>query len=243
MENLTAELLHIMIRDSLTKASNLNISEGLKSTLDMLCSKVQKIRVLNSEGTRKIGVFGAPKRGKSTLINVLLGHNILPTHPLPMSSTIVELRQDNHIKDWELFIIKNDGSAHTLTLKTEQHVASYIKQYGSHKFDNNTAETIEIRAPFNKSNILGQGGILVDTPGAEPAFIHENSPTYKDTQKAVDMLKNVHVVIFCIRTDQIGTEKEATFFTDFILPLNPLVIINFKDTWDSTEEKIRKFGY
>ena len=81
---------------------------------------------------------------------------------------------------------------------------------------------------------MKQNGILIDTPGAEVAFSQADGDCSEDTRRAVEMLKEVHVVLFCVRADQVGSESERAFYQDYMRLLDPINIVNFKDT--STDE-------
>ena len=64
--------------------------QGIIESLKNIRFLANKIRT-NALQLTKVGVFGGQKRGKSTLINQLLGCDLMPVAVPPMSSVIIEV--------------------------------------------------------------------------------------------------------------------------------------------------------
>lgn len=228
------EFLHVAVRRSFEKATSSNTPQGVRDNLDILLRKLGQIRALEDKASpRRIGVFGPPNRGKSTLLNELLGAAILTTSPIPMTRTVIEAHRadlSSLNSEWQVEVIHDDDFINTFNHNTPEEVAATIQQFGSHRSSGAEVRRIIVRSPFNKSKLMERNGILIDTPGAEVAFEDLEQDHGEDTRRAVGMLKEVHVVLFCVRADQIGSESERAFYQDHMRLLDPINIVNFKDT-------------
>jgi len=104
-----------------------------------------------------IAVIGEFKRGKSSLINALIGSRILPTDILPMTASITHIRYGEEKK---IQIIYKDGTSET---KSIEELVDYATKFDAEK--EKTAERINeilVRYP----SVLCKNNIEVfDTPG------------------------------------------------------------------------------
>ena len=109
-----------------------------------------------------------------------------------------------------------------------------LTQYGSHKGClSGEVDTITVTSNFADSRILENGGILVDTPGAEIAFDLDSSSEANevDAQRAINILSSTHIVIFIERADLMQSVNSKTFFMEHLKPMRPLSVINWKDAY------------
>lgn len=211
-----------------------NIKSGIIDNLSGTIFLVQKIRKHGEPKT--IGFFGAQKRGKSSLINQLLRCNLMPVSPIPMSSVVIKVKHDQtHKQDsFTIDVVHSDGardSNRDISLESAQLL---LKEYGSHKGHmSGEVETIEVTSNFSNSEILENGGILVDTPGAEIAFANElsDSENNGDANRAIDILASTHIVIFVERADLMQSENSKNFFEKNLKPMRPFSVINWKDAY------------
>jgi len=241
------ERLAVMVQRSRELAEHLGAPSGQRENLDMIARQLQKIRSFqDSDARKRIGVFGPPKRGKSTLLNVLLGADLLPTSPVPMSSTVIEVEQDASLKAWEVRIYHANGRIELRPTESEREVARLIEQYGSTR-GGTPATKLLIRAAFPGCRILERGGVLVDTPGAEVAF-DSDERLEEDTARALRILTSVHVVLFCVRADQLGARTDCAFYEQHMRLLSPLNVVGFRDKWQEDtgellDEAMNQYGF
>jgi len=280
-----AEFLHVMVRSSLENLENRNIPKGYLANLKGNSYYLNKISELRERNSRpKFGVFGPPKRGKSSMLNALIGADILPVSTLPMTRAAVKIHHDEKCKQdtWEVTVEFPDRRIErTEKMVKPDQVKEKIEQYGTSKTEGFLAENIEVRSNFKNCEILNKGGILVDTPGAEASIGKEDpenqkaepanapkekhsenidntdadnsadeiDPTLKpDTERALEILKTVDVVIFCARGDYMGSKDERTFYNRYLSELRPLIVVNWKDKWegsgkDPVAEIIKLYGF
>ncbi len=208
------------------------IKPGIIDNLSGTVFLVQK--VLKSYEPKTIGFFGAQKRGKSSLINQLLGCELMPVAPRTMSSVVIEIQHDDKKTNgvYDIDIIDSNAlceAQHGLTLSQAQAI---VREYGSHKGNfSNDVDKICIKANFSESQVLEHGGILVDTPGAEVAFDHATAENEADAQRAIEILSDMHIVIFVERADLMQSENSRDFFTKHLKPMRPFSVINWKDAF------------
>ncbi len=112
-----------------------------------------------------LAILGKAKRGKSTLINALLGRDddkIAPTDKLPASSAISVFRWADHFKATVLF---REGRSQTISFDDVRH---YVTEELNPK-NSKEVRSLEIVGPFPR---LEKELVIVDTPGA--GSIHEH---------------------------------------------------------------------
>lgn len=195
-------------------------------------------RILKSDEPKTIGFFGAQKRGKSSIINYLLGAELMPTSPIPMSSVIVRVRHDSALEKgvYNIDITNQNGQMNTNQNLSEDSAREVIELYGSHRGDGvfEDVDTIEVASNFSGIEILESGGVLVDTPGAEMAFVDGSAedPNVADSRRAIEELQRTHLVVFVERADYLQGESGHQFFTMQIKQLRPLSVVSFKDMYE-----------
>jgi len=221
--------------ESAVKAEMPGVIDNLDGTIFLLK------KILKSNEPKTIGFFGAQKRGKSSIINYLLGVDLMPTGPIPMSSVIVRVKHDSSLQKgcYNIDITSQDGQMNSEISLPEASARSVIELYGSHRGDGvcENVDTIEVASNFAGNEILENGGILVDTPGAEMAFSDDRSDARNDvdSQRAVEELKNTHLVVFVERADYLEAGSGYQFFSKQIKQLRPLSVVSFKDKFNVPE--------
>lgn len=104
-----------------------------------------------------VGIMGEFKRGKSTVINALLGKEIMPADILPCSATMNRVTYDlrPHAQ-----VIKNDGSVIEVSV---DEIADYVTKTN----DENTkrAEMVDEAIVYYPCQFCQNGVDIVDTPG------------------------------------------------------------------------------
>ena len=237
------ESLHILVSQSI-KALPEDAPGGVKINLEGLSVSLGKIRSLVKEKRpRRIGVFGPPKRGKSTLLNVFLGADILPSGTTPTTRCVVEIHN----------IVNGSGEPHIVTYDMDgysniEHNVDDVNEFKDalvrcfHR--GSGVVKIEVYACFDKGTIPANS-ILLDTPGAEVAFEDDAHNTTmgprgnelaNDTKRALEILTDVDIPMFCMRADQTGSAVEKDFYIKYMQRIRPINIINFKDTCGDGEE-------
>lgn len=170
-----------------------------------------KEKITNNEFyTAFIGQF---KRGKSSLINSILGQNILPTSVIPVTSVITILKYGENQK---AIVEYNDGK------KLEVEVSS-ISYYISESKNPNNIHNVKYVILYIPDKLLKKGINIVDTPGIGSTFIH-------NTKAANDIIPKLDAVFFVTSFDPGITESEIKFITEVEKVTNNInFIINKSD--------------
>ena len=115
-------------------------------------------------------VLGQFKRGKSSLINAILGEELLPTAAVPLTSAVTMLRYGQKRR----VLIRHEGWVLPRVIVPST-LAEYITERGNPGNEKQVlAAEIEMPEPF-----LRRGLHLVDTPGIGSVHRHNTATTYR----------------------------------------------------------------
>lgn len=196
------------------------------SALDRLRLRVE------DEGFRVL-VLGEFKRGKSTLINAMLGSRVMPAAAVPTTAVISE--------------VKYDERAHAVLFprESEQGRAPFevdvdaLSQYVVIDDANPTAES-----PYEKVDIywpldLCRDGVnIVDSPGLDDEELRD--------KVTLGYLARADAIVFVLNITQPLSRSEANYLRDFVVPLGHEEIFFVYNRFDEIEpnerERTRRVG-
>src|SRR5579884_2338373 len=136
-------------------------------------------------------VLGEFKRGKSTLVNALVGGEVVPTGVLPLTAAVIVLRSG--VKSRLLVTFADDARQEVALAR----IAEFATEAGNP--DNRRGVrllTIELPAP-----LLAHGVQLVDTPGIGSVYLH-------NTETALGFLGQVDAALVTLAADQPLSDAE-----------------------------------
>jgi GTPase Era involved in 16S rRNA processing len=189
-----------------------------------IVTKLQFLCRLLDDGALRVAVLGQFKRGKSTLLNAILGMRLLPTAIVPVTGLPIFLRA---------------GRADQVRLKFRDNHAPERSASGPAMQELLALYTTEIHNPENVLRVdavevtvtsgLPDGIILIDTPGVGSTFIH-------NTAMAEAMLIDCDAGLFVLSPDPPITEVELSFLRK-VKALVPKIafVLNKIDLLDETE--------
>ena len=108
-----------------------------------------------------VSVVGEFKRGKSTLVNALLGEEVLPTGVLPLTAVSTEAAYG----DPEAFVDHDDGTRRAIG---REEIVDYVTEERNPNNERRVLR-VEVRGHWP---LLAQGMVLVDTPGIGSVHRH-----------------------------------------------------------------------
>ncbi len=188
----------IDIRDQLM-AQELCRPQAIK--LDGLAKKLEK-----SEMT--IAVIGQFKRGKTTLVNSLLGSDLLPVGIVPITSAVTRIRQAEGAPD------RTDPADAPATARVwflnglcEEVPAEQLHRYISEQENRDNHLQVDEVELTTDAEILRDGIVLVDTPGV--GSVHE-----KNSTSARAFARESDAVIFMLSVDSPVNQIEVDFLRD-----------------------------
>lgn len=142
-------------------------------------------------------VVGEFKRGKSSVVNALVGAELLPTAVVPLTSVVTILQ---HAEAPLATVVFAHRSQQPIGLEA---VADYVTERGN---PHNRRQVQEVRVAY-PAPWLGQGIRLIDTPGIGSAYQHNTDVTFS-------YLPQADAVIFVASVDQPVSRAELKFLGD-----------------------------
>lgn len=219
----TASLRHYtLVKQEVTEAVRAMNQFFQKRSVREAAERCQELLVQLAEDRFNLAVVGQFKRGKSTLMNAILGRDLLPTGLLPLTSAITTLcyGPTEHVflrrKGWRL----------------EQEVplaqlSAYITERGNPGNEKELIEArVELPVPF-----LRRGLHFIDTPGIGSARRENTATTYA-------FLPQMAAVIFVTSVEAPLSEAEEHFLIDIRGQVRQLfVVVNKVDMLDDTNRE------
>jgi GTP-binding protein EngB required for normal cell division len=154
------------------------------------------------EGRFHLAVLGQFKRGKSTLLNALLGHSLLPTSVVPLTAIPTFLRAG---RQWQAKVAYTDGhSGEQVTSDRACEITAFLEKYVTEAANPNNQMGINHVEVSSPSEILARGVVLIDTPGIGSTFRH-------NTEATLNFLPQCDAALFLVSADPPITEVEVEF--------------------------------
>lgn len=144
-----------------------------------------------------IAVIGQFKRGKTTMVNSILGQKILPTGIVPITSAVTRIEYSEGGKGDTAKVYFLNGLCEEVPVED---LHEYISEQENHDNERGVAE-VEL---LTESDFLKDGLILVDTPGV--GSVHENN-----SKSAYDFARESDGVIFMLSVDSPINQIEVEF--------------------------------
>lgn len=142
-------------------------------------------------------VVGQFKRGKTCLINALLGADLLPTAVVPLTSIVTVLSYGEEIR---AEVRLNDGTSAAIS---PGELPAYVTEVGNPRNVKNVRE-VNIEYP---SAYLKDGVRLIDTPGVGSVYLHNTDVAYR-------YLPHCDAALFLLSVEQPVGKAELDFLKD-----------------------------
>lgn len=171
--------------------------------------QTQSLLVKLAEDRFNLAVVGQFKRGKSSLMNAVIGRDLLPTGLLPLTSAITTLCYGPQ----ERVILRRKGWNLEQEVSLNE-LADYITERGN---PGNEKELIEAQVEL-PVRFLRRGLYFIDTPGVGSARQENTATTYA-------FLPEADAVIFVTSVDAPLSETEQNFLRDIRDHVRKLFIV------------------
>lgn len=174
-------------------AESLNLNNTAKSVEDV----IEKI----SNEHFEVAIVGEFKRGKSTLINALLGQEVLPADVLPATAT---LNRVTYSKDPYVVVEYKDGASERVDI---DHLADYVTKlsYESEK----KAETVKEATVYYDTDFCKNHVDIIDTPGL--------NDDEQMTNVTMSILPEIDAAVFVISANSPFSQFEKEFLENKML--------------------------
>lgn len=184
----------LMIADQLR-----TVHEGLKTLgrkdAEDDCSELM---VKLAEDRFVLAVLGQFKRGKSSLMNAIIGEDLLPTGVLPLTSAITLLKYG----PVKRLIINREGFLYPQEIPVTE-LSDYVTQTGNPD-NQKKVKNVSIELPVS---FLRSGSEFADTPGVGSAIFANTETTY-------GFLPECDAVLFVTSVDTPMTSTELAFLKE-----------------------------
>ncbi|WKZ19576.1 MAG: dynamin family protein [Candidatus Jettenia sp. CY-1] len=153
--------------------------------------------------------LGQFKRGKTTLINSLIGREILPSSIVPLTSVVTILKFGEEVR---CSVFMADGSEKKIRI---EELSDYVTEKGNPK----NIRGVRCARIEHPSSFLEQGILLVDTPGVGSTFLHNTETTYEflDHLDVALFLMSADVPISQVEKELLDTIKDSIQKIFFVL--------------------------
>ncbi len=200
-----------------------SLGDGFSSRREKLKSLSERLR----EERFHLAVLGQFKRGKSTLLNALLGENVLPTSVIPVTAI-------------PTFLLPGPNPTASIYFQKETASQTYTEQDGHLLVDYLSQFVTEEGNPENRLGVtyvevhfpspLLEKVVLIDTPGIGSTFRH-------NTEATLNFLPQCDAALFLVSADPPITETELDFLNQVKGRVANLFFILNKVDYLSLEEK------
>lgn len=244
------ERLGGMLSDASEVINELNMSSASEN-LDKLNKKV-------NNDTFKIQVIGTFNNGKSTVINSLLGEEVLPAYALPTTAVINEVKYGENKE--AILYFRNplpENLPASLSVKALDHMKKHgmknipplrisyteIEDYVVIPMGEDPKEML-LESPYEKVELfwplpmLKEGVEIIDSPGLNES----------DTRARVTMnyLSKADAILFVLAADHLCSQNEMEFVEDYLNAYgftDPFFVVNRFDLIKEHEkERVIKFA-
>ncbi len=149
-----------------------------------------------------LAVLGQFKRGKSTLLNALLGAELLPTSVVPLTAIPTFILWGRTMKARVLYLDAHPGEEFSNSSVGE--LAAFLSQYVTESNNPRNIKGVSHVEVFYPSPLLEQGVVLIDTPGIGSTYQH-------NTEVTLSFLSQCDAALFLVSADPPVTEVELEF--------------------------------
>ncbi len=174
----------------------------------------------------QLAVLGQFKRGKSTLLNALLGADALPTGVVPITAIPTFLQYAPTPRLRVTFAAGRFEESEADAPLLRERLSAFVTDEGNPR---NLLGVVRVEA-FLPSELLARGMVLIDTPGVGSTFHH-------NTAAAHDVLAECDAALFVVSPDPPITEVEVQFLACVRQMVGRIIVVlNKIDTVEPDEE-------
>jgi len=187
---------------------------------DSIAADARQLAARIEEGRFFVACVGQFKRGKSTLLDALVGEHILPTGVLPVTNVPTVLRHGN-ARTARVLI-----DAHWQSIRPED-----LPQYVSEEHNHENRKRVEGVEVFLPSSLLASGMCLVDTPGIGSVFS-------ANTDATRDFIPQIDATILVLGADPPISGEEMALIEAVAVNVDEiLIVLNKIDRVSVTERR------
>jgi len=223
----------------------LNLREAIENTLLILESlgeafnpdsgKLLELRERIDEGRFHLAVLGQFKRGKSTFLNALLGEALLPTSVLPLTM-IPSFIKSGPVRRAMIYYEEPNKKPDEMQTDGAEQLNAYLQKFVTEVENPKNRLSVSQVEVSHPAPILGNGVVLIDTPGIGSTFKH-------NTEATLNFLPQCDAALFLVSADPPITETEVKFLKEVRSKVPRLFFVLNKIDYLSAEDKEKALGF
>jgi len=204
------------------------LASGLGTQFSASTDKLRRLEERLTQGRFNLAVLGQFKRGKSTLLNALLGEPVLPTSVVPLTAipTFIHSGPDRRVTVSYLDDRPSEQHAAGSPEELTALLSVFVAEEANPK-NRLGVRQVEVAHP---APILRKGVVLIDTPGIGSTFRH-------NTEATLNFLPQCDAALFLVSADPPVTELEVAFLRQVRTKVPRLFFILNKVDYLSQQER------
>jgi GTP-binding protein EngB required for normal cell division len=191
-----AESLSPILDEAIRQVASL----GLAYEAD--AAKLTELKDRLAAGQFHLAVLGQFKRGKSTLLNALLGQNVLPTAVVPLTAVPTWIRFGHTPRARVEFA--NSAAPEEFATADPAELCRFLTRFVSESGNPRNRLGVARVEVFHPAEILRNGVVFIDTPGIGSTLRH-------NTETTLHFLPQCDAALFLVSADPPVTEVEVEF--------------------------------
>jgi len=201
--------------------------ETLGSAFDADLRKLTGLQDRFSGGRFHLAVLGQFKRGKSTLLNALLGEALVPSGLAPVTAipTMISAGQGYRIS-----VRFARGQSKESSSETAEEACAILRKFISEDENPRNHLGISVVEATSPSPLLAHGVVLIDTPGIGSTFRHNSLMTFS-------FLPECDAALFIVSADPPITETEVSFLSEVMKRVKRIFFVMNKADYLSAQER------
>jgi GTP-binding protein EngB required for normal cell division len=181
------------------------------------------------EGRFHLAVLGQFKRGKSTLLNALLGEALLPASVVPLTAIPTFIHYGPTRRARVCYLDGRPGEE--VTAQTGDELSAFLERIVTEEFNPKNRLSVAHVEVTHPAEILRKGMVLVDTPGIGSTYRH-------NTVAALNFLPQCDAALFLVSADPPITQVEVDFLQQIRSRVTRLFfLLNKADYLSESERK------
>lgn len=220
-------LVYRGLKQQLEQTGRLLAEEGPLFSAEM--RKLEDLIEKLDAGRFHLAVLGQFKRGKSTLLNALLGEPLLPTSVVPLTAVPTFIRQGGSPKIRVTF--GDDRGDKEYAGGSVEERRAFLESFVTEQANPKNRLSVETVDVFSPSPLLAKGVILIDTPGIGSTYRH-------NTEATLNFLPQCDAALFLVSADPPMTEVEADFLREVRARVSRLFFVLNKIDYLNEEERV-----
>lgn len=181
-----------------------------------LFRRLQNLADRLSSGHFQLAVLGQFKRGKSSLINALLGEKLLPTSVVPLTAIPTFLKAGTQRRA-KIFFKNNQPVQEFLSPEVDE-LREYLERFISEELNPKNHLGVELVEIEHPASILTSGLVLIDTPGIGSTFEH-------NTETTLNFIPQCDASLFIVSPDPPITQVEMKFLKEVLSAVNQVFFV------------------